>query len=272
MPSTALLQTLALAALVAMAPAHAATYNAANDWVDGSLEGPWSYGWDNGTSGYRFEPFDRFTAEPTYITWQYSSYITLSAPSAWKNNSGATWVGVADGAMALHPGPDASDTTGDAAVLRFTAPGTGAYTIQAQFGDGDLGETLAWVVLNSNFGAPLASLGATSQYPGFSATRTLAAGDTLDFLVGNGGDFYYDTTAVAVTISSPVPEPAGVAMMLAGLGLLACRRRVSSRGMGGTPGLGPDRAEALREQVGPAQQRVWIDRPDGGAHDARCLP
>lgn len=218
------LHTLALAALVAAAPAQSATYTAANDWVDGSLSGPWSYGWDDGAEGYRFRPFDTFTAQANYITWQYSSYITLSAPSAVKNTSGATWVGVADSAMALHPGPDASDTTGDAAVLRFTAPSTGNYTVQAQFGDGDLGETLAWVVLNSNFGTPLASLGTTSQYPRFDATRTLNAGDTLDFMVGNAGDFFYDTTAVDVTISSPVPEPTRVAMLLAGLGLLACRR------------------------------------------------
>jgi hypothetical protein len=103
MSSRSPLHRLALATLVAAAPAHSATYNAASDWVDGSLNGPWSYGWDDGTSGYGFRAFDTFTAQTTYITWQYSTYITLSAPRAFKNTSGATWVGVADGATSQYP-------------------------------------------------------------------------------------------------------------------------------------------------------------------------
>ena len=57
-------------------------------------------------------------------------------------------------------------------------------------------------------------------------TFSLAAGDLLDISVGNNGNFFNDSTGLAVTITA-VPEPETVAMLLAGLGVVgvAAKRR-----------------------------------------------
>jgi hypothetical protein len=61
------------------------------------------------------------------------------------------------------------------------------------------------------------------------ASVHLNAGQTLDFVVGNNGNFYNGTTPLSVTISA-VPEPETYAMMLAGLclaGAVARRKRAA---------------------------------------------
>lgn len=61
----------------------------------------------------------------------------------------------------------------------------------------------------------------------FSGVLSLAAGDKLDFVVGENGSFFGDTTELRATLE-PVPPPAAVwflATALAGLGKV--RRRVA---------------------------------------------
>jgi hypothetical protein len=230
-------RALALATLATGLQAHAALYDPTVDWVDGSQSGPWSFGWDDGLGSYSFQAFDIYSRGLDSHTvgvdsqqWNKVGYQSFGGPGVYQNLSSNVWGGVPPGGMVLHPGPDGADTTGDAAVLRFTAPTTGSYTVNASFGDGDFGETLAWVLLDGNFTTPLAALGATSLNPSYSQTLTLTAGQTLDFMVGNAGDFFFDSTALAVTVSAPVPEPEGLALMLAGLGLLAGGHLRRSRG------------------------------------------
>lgn len=58
-------------------------------------------------------------------------------------------------------------------------------------------------------------------------TELLAAGSTVDFAVGSGGNGYdYDSTLLTGTVTS-LPEPASWALMIAGFGMVgvAVRRR-----------------------------------------------
>ena len=224
--------TLAVALTGACAPAQALTYQPEQDWVDAGHSGPWSFGWDHGTTAYQFKAFDQFTRDPATQRWQSADYQALGCPTAFLNLAASPLAGIAPGALALHPGPNAGNATGDAAVLRFTAAWGGLYSVTARFDDGDIGETQAWVVLNSNFLAPVSSLGFTSPGANFQGTLALSAGDTLDFLVGNQGDFYFDSTSVAVSITTAVPEASTLALLLTGLlglGISQGRRDPSAR-------------------------------------------
>lgn len=185
--------------------------------------GVWSYGYDPAAmAGYQLKTFDLFTTTGTLmpIAWQDSAYVFSRSPNFEKNTAASTIAGTLPGQIALHPGPAAN---GDAAILRFSAPQTGSYSIRAQFLAGDYGETDAWVVLNDDFLAPLGTLGTTNLDPKFSiGALSLAADDTVDFVVGNRGSYFGDTTPLTVQISV-VPEPGIPVLLLLGLGCIGLR-------------------------------------------------
>lgn len=221
---------MALATMLAVTPwlgAQAETWDAAADFsaTTGNPNVVWSYGYDPAAqAGYQFKGFDQFITSATILAWRDSGYNSLDTPAFFKNLSAGTVNGTPSGQVALHPGPVAN---GDAAILRFSAPEAGAYAVSAQFFAGDSGETDAWVVLNGDFASPLATLGITSVNPGYTnASLWLNAGDTLDFVVGNHGSYFSDTTPLAVQIATVVPEPASAALLAGGLmGLMGLSRR-----------------------------------------------
>lgn len=222
--------SLSAAAVLAAAPAAATTWDAATDFATAAGGNPgavWSYGYDPASvDGYQIKLFD-IVAVGSVAQWNDSQYSSLGTPAAWKNLSGSTILGVVDGQVALHPGPTPN---GDYAILRFTAPTTGVYSVSAQFFTGDSGEVDAWVVKNGGFGSPLASLGETSSNPLYSVSGLyLDVGDTLDFVVGNHGNYFYDTTPVTVQITS-VPEPAAAGLSFLGLAAMAAALRLRKRG------------------------------------------
>ena len=175
----------------------ATVWDAASDFTlltTANPNGVWSYGYDPASAvGYQFKAFNQFSAAVgSSIIWVDGSYVTLNTPSLYKNLSSSSVVGILPGQISLHPGPTSN---GDAAILRFTAPATGSYGVNAQFFAGDTSETDARVVLNGNFNSALQFFGVTSTNPIFSAgALALAAGDTLDFVVGNAGSFFFDST------------------------------------------------------------------------------
>lgn len=188
--------------------AAATTWDADADFTPTSITNPngvWSYGYDPAAvAGYQMKLFDNYVNS----SWGDQAYSISNTPLFWRDENGQ---------ISLHPGQAAND---DAAILRFTAPVTTNYIIASQFFSGNTGETDARVIKNGNLGSPLASLGSTNTNPMYSTPSLyLAAGDTLDFVVGNRGDYGSDATPLSVSISA-VPEPQSLLLLLAGLPLL----------------------------------------------------
>jgi hypothetical protein len=113
------------------------------------------------------------------------------------------------GEMAMHP-----SSNNEFAVVRWTAPASGTYSLLAWWRDLDAhggNGGSAGIVTNGVmvFEEVMANGGAT----GFTNSLALLAGDTVDFLLGSSGDWGYDTTAFNVVITEGNPTlsivPAG---------------------------------------------------------------
>lgn len=101
------------------------------------------------------------------------------------------------GMMNLYPG-----ASGERSVLRWRSPGAGTIKIDGRFEGLDATTTDVTVMHNSTeliFGANVSGFGSSAP---FALTRTVAAGDTIEFRVGDGnGDVQRDHTGLAVTIT-----------------------------------------------------------------------
>jgi len=208
----------AAAALLIGDAAHAVTYDATADFQTVSNPGAvWSYGYSAGTGAYNFTAFNAPSTIAGTVGWSEAGYNISSVPAAWINTSGSTMYGAANGQLSLHAGPAAN---GDAAILRFTAAQTGNYNVTGQFFAGDVGAESGSVILSGQTASPLAYFQNTTDSSSFALTSVhINAGQTLDFVIGNNGNYYNGTTPITVFITA-VPEADTYAMMLAGLGLL----------------------------------------------------
>jgi PEP-CTERM motif len=220
--SAFVLLSLHLAALTA----HAATHDATADFDINGTIGDWQYGYDSATTAeYDFQAFDLFTVGPNGYGWTDSLYNTIGTPTIWYSISGYQIYGVPDGWLVLHPGPAMQTGTSDAAILRFTAPEAGHYTVTTTTLAGDLGQTESWIVLNGDMAQPWMSRGPDLGDLTTQGSLQLQAGDTLDLVVGSRDGFWFDSTPVQFTITSSVPEPGPAALLAAGLAAIAWRRR-----------------------------------------------
>lgn len=121
-----------------------------------------------------------------------------------------------DGFLNLHP-----DAGGNMPVVQFVAPTAGEYRFNGSFAIHDVSPTgvdvMAYVGKASQFSS---FLGSGAQAFDFNAT--LAAGDTVSFLIGPAGNWTYDSTGFSLTVSDVapggVPEPASWALMIMGFG------------------------------------------------------
>ena len=129
--------------------------------------------------------------------------------------------------LAWHPGNGSPEYT----VIRWTA-GTGeagAIHLQGTFsGVGEPGGATEFYVFVNGvqaYGQPATGGGRSYTY---DLTASIASGESVDFVLGNGGNGYGgDESLISGTVSSAIPEPAayGVCAGLATLGLVALRRR-----------------------------------------------
>jgi hypothetical protein len=107
----------------------------------------------------------------------------------------------------LHPGGTGADgftPPFSNGILRFTAPVAGNYTIAGDWQSLGSGNTVNSVLLN---GAPLASSAALNST--FNMTHTLRAGETVDFVVNDGGDSIgSDSTGLRTTLTLQNPANA----------------------------------------------------------------
>lgn len=190
----------------------------------------WSYGLRStvtGTALTLFGPTDHINTS----SGAFDGFgISGSGPSVLVNMTGSTVItdygfgpnlGVTPLEMLLHPAAN-----NDYAVIRWTAPAAGNYTVSAYWhdedphgGNGGSGD----IVLN---GAVVFSTSwANGGGPATSGllTLSLATGDRLDFLVGSAGDYAFDSTRFDATITA-VPEPGTLALLVLGIAVLSRRR------------------------------------------------
>jgi hypothetical protein len=214
--------------LALAATANATTYDAAADFSTTSSTGVFSYG--TGATGSSFTPYTNYSAPCQGMVaglgcWQTATPVDL-VPQVGKNLTGATLdfstLLLPTNVLLVHPGPSTDS------IVRFTVPATGRYDISGFFELLDIHPTgvnviIAFdgtVLLDSPLTGPPAMDPST---PGgaipFGATDVLLhAGDFIDYGVNNAGDFFNDSTGLALTVTS-VPEPATWTMLLTGLAL-----------------------------------------------------
>lgn len=150
------------------------------------------------------------------------------------NGAGSTWtspgvdqyLGVYNLSTTIlqHPG-----SVGQYSVLRITVPTTSTYTISGDFANGDNATTDVHILVNgvSAFANTISGVG---SFDAFGFSQTLAAGSTIDFAVGNGGNGYNnDSTYLSASVGN-VPDAAVWSLMIAGFAMVgaAARRRSSA--------------------------------------------
>jgi hypothetical protein len=172
-------------------------WDAAADWSTASNpNGDWSYGYV-GAAGSTVTTFGSGWNSGAWQGWGggwlQAYYNAGTSPIG---NCSGDWC-VLPGQLALHP----SNGTWDAALV-FTAPGNGNYAIDAAFTPVDrqisliglsvaVNSTVVWTDTLSYF----------SDVGAYQDTVSLLAGDTVQFVVDNGGNQYYnDGTGTDVLI------------------------------------------------------------------------
>jgi hypothetical protein len=214
---------------LSLAGAHSASFDPAADFsLAGNPNGPWSYGYSQTPGGPLILHATSGGGDGLEF---WNTDISIGLPWVVRNSTTTpvNWAGTtvfAPGALSLHPGPN-----GQMAILRFTVPSTGQYSIDgAFFGQDYVGPTTTdvHVLLNgtSIFDGVVSDFG-TSQP--FNTTLALASGSYLDFVVGFGSNqtYLYDSTGLSVLIT-PVPEPRALALAGVAAGLLCLPRRRKS--------------------------------------------
>jgi hypothetical protein len=216
-------------------------YSAAGDFsIASNPNGVWSYG----TTGTTLTgPLTLFADTKSgiggianWVGWEGTQPMFGDNFPLVGENVGTTTGTSADivllpGELAEHPAPD-----GSYAVVRFTAPSSGVFSLDAVFegrefqGTGPATSTDVHVLLDgvAIFNGAVLGFGPSSDQS-FMTTLALTAGDRVDFSVGVGtdGSFLGDTTGPDATLNL-APEPSGFVLVLSALcltGLSAARRR-----------------------------------------------
>lgn len=223
-----------LSLLAAIPNLHAAVvYDYANDFSPtNNPNGVWSYGFST-TLGGALTLYTATSTSDSVTYWVYNpSNMGDGANQTAVTRNPCCAIFVAPGQGALAPGQ-----FGEFAVARFTAPTTADYSISAYFQGADAtgnGSVDTHVVHNGTavFNAEVTGYGAPSQ-AAYSNTLHLAAGDTVDFVVGWGTDlnYSYDNTAFDASltqVAASAPEPSTLALFGLGAMVVVMRRRKSA--------------------------------------------
>lgn len=177
--------------------------NAVADFSATQNNGAWKYG-SKTISG---TTFNAFASNANLFGGGLDSWspgyccpmITRNATGTTYTYPGAPSVVQPSDVLNLHPGP-----TGDKAVVRWTAPAAGTYTIAGRFqGIDTAGTTTDVTILHNTTSIFSNNVNGYGNQVTFSVTRTVAAGDTIDFQVGYGSNNSYgsDSTGLSATIT-----------------------------------------------------------------------
>ena len=202
-----------------------AVYSLAGDFSPiSNPNAPWSYGLR--PLGGSFILYDQRFNDNGLDEWRHSVIQSLGAPVVVHNGTDHAINGPVGhliwlpGQLSMHPG-----SQGQQSVSRFTAPASGTYYVDVTFMVGDApgpageGTTTTDVHVYKNvtnvgtngypldgealFNGDISGYVSATDSEHFSGMMTLAAGDTVDFVVGYGnGSFLYDTTFVDATVSN----------------------------------------------------------------------
>jgi hypothetical protein len=216
--------------------ARSAAYDLSTDFSPTSNpSGAWTYG-ASVTLGGAFTPFTVHQSGNSQNGvpmdfWQFGPFN----PAIVHNGTATTAIGdggqgvYPPGTVLLFPGGGTSYVFAFG-VARFTVPAgqSGSYQIQSavqSYLNGNLSGDCDYHVLDNGaelFGQFLPGNSGTN----FSTTLNLAAGDTIDFVVGRGLDGNGDGSGLKIQASlTSVPEPTSLAMIGLGVGALFISRR-----------------------------------------------
>ncbi|MEY3141687.1 MAG: hypothetical protein RLY21_180 [Planctomycetota bacterium] len=213
-------------AVAAMPSLAAASWSASADFsATSNFNGPWSYGTRASASGTSLLLLSDTLGAGSLLGWRDIANSSAGTPAIYRNFSASTIVSgtvtVPSLMLVMHPGPVGFGPGGvrEFVVTRWTAPVSGAFDISGQFVALDSGATDVHVVRN---GVSLfSSIRASSSSTAFALNSVVIdAGDTIDFVVGNNGSYFHDSTGLIANI---VPTPAAAAPLA--MSLLVMRRR-----------------------------------------------
>lgn len=188
---------------VAPAPPPPGSYNAVNDFSATQNNGTWKYGYKS-LSG---STFNAYPSNANLFGGGLDSWSPgYCCPMITRNNTGTTYtypgapsVVQPTDVLNLHPGP-----SGERSIVRWTAPSSGTYIITGRFqGIDTAGTTTDVAVLHNSTSIFTGNVNGYGNQAQFSVTRTVVAGDTIDFQTGYGSNNSYasDSTGLAATIS-----------------------------------------------------------------------
>jgi len=216
----------------------ATIYSAQNDFSKTSNpSGVWSYGTTGttltGTFTVHTNTVTGISSIPNWDGWtgtqpMFGNNYPFTAKYTGATPASEHDVVILPGMLTQHPAPN-----GGYSVVRFTAPATDAYLLNAVFegrefqGQGPGTNADVHVLRNgvALFNAVVIGFGTPSDQP-FATSLNLTAGDRIDFSVGFGpnGTFLGDTLSLQATLTV-VPEPSSVVLFAIGALAIALSRR-----------------------------------------------
>ena len=225
----ALISTVAILGLIAIAQPNAAHASDVTADFSGTSNpnGVWSYGssWTIGgsfvldtikTNSVDGIGLTGWLANPSVGGADGSPYVAYNGTAGPITNNHNTVY--QPGQLAIVPG-----FTNDYAVVRYTAPSAGTFNIASTFsGLSTLGDDVNVYILTNGVPMFSSSVVGSPDPASFSGTRTLALGETVDFVVATAipdGVNYETTTLFSATVTT-VPEPGVLGLVVASFGCL----------------------------------------------------
>jgi hypothetical protein len=211
------LSAILLTSMLATAPtARGQTWDAFADFACSNPNGAWSYGFRQISWGTSFYPMTSCGSFGCPITsWIEPAVAAMSIGRAPSGSSAChTWAAPA-GVVLAHPGPGSEH-----AVLRWTAPAPAQVSVNVMFMGIDYAYPTSTSCELMHNGSPLWGVSVNSYgvaYP-HAETVVVAAGDTIEAVIGNLGNYTGDATALTLTIVATPCPGASVASIGAGCG------------------------------------------------------
>ena len=171
---------------------------------------PWAFGWQSAV-GSAPKPYGRFTPAgnrtdyPTLAIWNKGDSQAPLDVYPWMVKNTGTESVVYSTQVLPFPAQSVIVTPGSAgerAVFRWTAPSSGNYQLQARYMLMQGGSVDVHVQRNGTdiVAERLAGAGSTFEFP--ATALQLAAGDVIDFAVGDGGNGQHsDITRVTASVT-----------------------------------------------------------------------